>query len=114
MANEAKKLLVEARKLISNERCWTQKATAKKLAYDGYLEATIATDPDACQWCASGAVEKVFASWNSPYSGFRKQAISALSMASSGHRSIIGLNDCCHTTHDQVLAVFDKAIAKLS
>lgn len=116
MGNQVKKLLVETRDFISDKQRWTQNATAKKIASDGYPQATQATDPDACQWCASGAVEKVFEGWGSPYWGIKKCAISALDMASGleHNQSIIGLNDYYHTTHEQVLAAFDKAIERVS
>ena len=113
MENQVSKLLVESREFLSDDHRWVKNVHALKVTPSGYPETTLATDPEACGWSASGAVEKIFASWNSPYWGIYRCAISALDMASFGYGSIIRMNNSYQTTHEQILAVFDTAIENI-
>ena len=113
MKNQVTRLLIETREFLADEDRWIKNVLALKLTPSGYPEIALPTDPEACGWSASGAVGKIFASWNSPYWGIYKCAISALDMASFAHGSIRGMNDYHLTTHDQILAAFDKAIENL-
>jgi hypothetical protein len=88
-----------ARALISDPAKWTQGTIAR----DWTGKQTTADSIDAFCWCAIGALEKV-ASNAEPFKLLK------WSMP-SGYRSIVSFNDS--HTHDEVLALFDKTIAKL-
>lgn len=105
-----KKLLVDARALIADEACWTQQAMARKRMHGGsytYYKPTNPSDPSACKWCATGAVMKVGTSGDGY--GIRT-ALSTLDLYSNCG-SIVRFNDRFEAKHQDVLAVFDRAIS---
>ena len=92
-----KEVLVKARTLV--EKGWTQGAFAK----DDYGYIVKSTDPKACSWCATGAIQAVLPK-NVPFSDY-----TALLTVPNG---IVLFNDNLNTTKEDVLKVFDKAIAR--
>ena len=92
--------LKAARQLISDPAKWTQGWFAKNER--GF---TVSEDhPDACCWCALGAMRKVSPSWK----GYHQTA--AILM----NGSLLRVSDFNDThTHAEVLALFDAAIAEL-
>ena len=93
---KTKKVLVKARSLI--EKGWTQKA----LARDAHGEKVHPKDPNACEWCATGALRAVLVNI-SDYSDL---------LTSQAPSDIILFNDNTNTTKEDILAVFDKAIER--
>lgn len=93
-------LLKAARETISTPDKWTQYAIAKNTSG----EIRSADESDAVCFCMLGAIWK-----NSRQSG---SAEGELKNTING-RSIAGFNDDPSRTHDEVLNVFDKTIARL-
>ena len=108
----ALEILKAARKLIEKDENWTQKAPAR----DEKGIVVYVDSHEACQWCASGALWKIqrgSGHWNSSIGWESEQAIKkAIKDLFGADSSIPRMNDC--KTHQEVLAVFDKAIASLS
>lgn len=106
-------LLREARDLIADRLHWTRGTYARNI--DG--KPVNAHDPEACRFCAVGAVQRVFAlrelsiydtDGGSPYA----LACGALAEAVlGGGGSITAYND--QGGHEATLALFDCAIARL-
>jgi hypothetical protein len=97
-------VLIAARKLIAPKGAWTTCAWAKD-------KTGKAVDPEsekAVCYCMSGALIKV-AARGSPVGREARMAI----RAANGGRGPIEINDAPRRTHKQVLAAFDRAIAKL-
>lgn len=98
-----------ARAVIEKPGTWTQEA----LARDRNLNSTSSYDTDACMWCTVGAVRKAlnFDVATDPSVVAREVNVRrALQDAVGG--GIIWFNDRPGRTQDEVLAAFDKAIAK--
>lgn len=93
-------VLEAARKKIEKPRCWTK----CQQACDRKGRLTGAFDEDAARWCGFGALWCVANSYHDTLSEEL-----ALSKACGGH--FPNWNDAPERTHDEVLAVFDKAIA---
>ena len=91
--------LIKARALI--EKGWAQGAFAK----DKYGETVGTTDPTACQWCATGALMAIVGK-EARYSYCVKLLEEIL------QQSIIIFNDSRCRTKEEVLALYDKAIAE--
>jgi hypothetical protein len=89
-------VLVAARALIEKPENWTQGAAAQ----DSKGRRVHPHHPEACRWCALGALTRA---------GDRAQDGYRLLRAATGARSIIELND--DGTHPNILAAFDRAIA---
>ena len=94
-----KEILQEAHSYI--EKGWTQKAYAR----DAGGKPVDAKDPDACSWCAVGALQvanseqgRLVELWRF-LDSFIDQPLSS------------GFNDHPETTQDDVLNLFEKAIA---
>jgi hypothetical protein len=99
-------ILTNARKLIEHPSGWTKNCFARsKTGRQVKLGS-----PRACSFCAWGALERV-----SPYVGDDGAYIRARQAldAASPDGSILLFNDDAATTHKQVLAAFDEAIASL-
>ena len=96
-----KEVLIQARALIL--KGWTQEAFAR----DADGEPVSAKDPDACSWCVVGAVVAAYPDWDN---------------LSKGLWDFLGrfvdepcpdeFNDLPETTQTDVLALFDRAIAR--
>jgi len=107
---EAIDLLREARALISDPDKWTQGT----LARNAYGSEVAHYSPDACKWCAVGAISRVAASNNASYET-EMSAYSALVQASRilFDSDAVGEVNDTHT-HADVLALFDRAIELIS
>lgn len=97
-------LLTEARALLAQG--WTQKASARDK--DGNPVHTM--HADACQFCAVGALLKV----SDPVDFEASLDVETHLYAAlpEGFTSIVAFNDAKGRTQDEVLALFDLAIAK--
>lgn len=100
-------LLKLARKTITAPSCWTK----GKYARDAADRPVQASDPSACQWCASGALYRATSITMSRELD-RFAAETALREAVPGGQ-LVAFNDISTVTHAEVLDVFDRAIAKL-
>lgn len=98
MSKTTKQILIEARERISKEENWTKGTMARDT--NGYEVG--ARDPKATCWCSLGAIRAATnEGWaDAAYRGFE---------AVVGNLTIVEFND--FSTHEQVLAAFDKAIA---
>lgn len=96
-------VLTCARELIADPKHWTKDTLARNSA--GLVVDV--NSPDACQYCSMGAIIKCAPSTD--MRGVDYTAMDALS------RVVVvpvpAFNDRDATTHDDVLAAFDKAIA---
>jgi hypothetical protein len=113
--------LLAARAKITDESNWTQGVMARDangddkprshpLADDIHWEGIDGRYPQACQWCALGAVQAVTTTID-----YEQDASSALNAAARhlhGGISIASVND--ELGHAAVLACFDKAIKDAS
>ena len=101
-----KKILQKARELITDPTNWTQNVTAR----DNQNFPVVATQRDACQWCAVGALARtVYLNI-----GFKQRAKAYLKAQQSLQKvipedTLIGTYNDNHT-HQDILATFDKAI----
>ena len=122
MQSKILKVLKCARKLITKRERWTTGAFARDI---GGLPCT-SYSPDACCFCAAGAVQRVSDKLlrESFFKDVHESAkmndivINGLSTASRkiptdsyGYISIADFND--HTTHNKVLKLFDNLIQHL-
>lgn len=103
---EVMDLLREARALISDPDKWTQGA----LARNAHGSEVAHYSPDACKWCAVGAISRVAASNNASYDT-EMSAYSSLVQASRRlfYSDAVGEVNDTHS-HTDVLALFDRAI----
>ena len=125
-----KKLLENARNRIAKRENWGKGSLAgsKRSQYDDVLGITSALDPDATCWCALGSlaaeagVNAVLTSdlvRQLPLHAHLSEAIDALGKVITNggppitayYTDVFYLND--RGTHEQVLGVFDEAIASL-
>ncbi len=99
----AQQALLAARELISAPERWAQQF----YAYDAAGKRVMPNDPDAVCWCAVGAVHKAGGGATSIH-----MALDALGDAVPGMAMTLPVyNDS--RTHPEILALFDRAIAKL-
>ena len=97
-------ILKAARELLSTPERWTKGWSARDAA--GNRLAT--TDPDAVCWCAGGAVERI--TGGSTQSGGKAEIVLAIVLPDKA--ICLGLwNDAPSTTHADILALYDRAIA---
>ena len=101
----ALEILKKARAKIRSPKRWVQGTIAETAKKRG----TNAKSPRAVRWCAFGAL---CVSTPRHHVFDREGAYQVLCMMAPG-RSIIEFNDRKTTTHEKILAVFDKAIARL-
>ena len=109
MKKNAKDLLTEARKRIAKSENWCKLVSARTKTATGY-EGCRVTDPDANQWCATGAVEA-----GVPYGQYWSNQSALMQAIVSLDRncplvSVRIFNDKNSTTHADILNVFDEAI----
>lgn len=100
-------ILREARALIGTPEKWVQRADAR--AADGSMVDYM--DEDAARFCAEAAVQRVRGAggYSDPIDPIDALSIAAGGSARSGDGHL--LNDRDETTHADVLAMFDRAIA---
>lgn len=109
-------ILREARELISTPEAWckggnsfsTPSAVRRAPEGNGYRPA--GTEPDAVCWCPSGAINRAAGGHDAPG---RSDAERAFSRA-AGVALPFRFNDLSTTTHADVLAAFDRAIAAVT
>lgn len=92
-----KEILIAARQKITPPQCWTQGESARNI----HNEPTAPDSLGAVCWCAIGACEAV--------SSDRFVVGGALTQLNRHVRGTADFNDT--HTHQEVLALFDKAIA---
>lgn len=103
-------LLREARRLIVDYG-WTQGCSARNLD----RKPVAVSDPAAVAFCATGAIER--AVYADSASFIKELVLHALAHGMGGNysedyvRSIVDFNDALGRTADQVVAVYDRAIA---
>ena len=98
----AKDILVAAKALISKPENWTQEVCAR----DAFGMPVASNDGAAICWCSIGAINRV------EHSG--KDYNHALTTLESlvPHGSIPSFNDFPDRKHEEILALFDRAIAE--
>lgn len=111
-------ILSAARALIANPGTWVKGADGLAAPTDDpTLDALDASDPRATCWCAGGAIERVV-DFGSGGIGPMALAMGALCAAADRgyglYRYPHEFNDLPMTTHADVLATFDRAIAALA
>lgn len=110
----ALEILKAARELLSDESRWTKEASARTIAG----EETDALSRKAVCWCMDGAIEKAMGGWSSCRDEYSKAADALAASTHDGigvlHRDeFVLFNDDPKTTHADMLAAFDRAIAAL-
>jgi hypothetical protein len=105
MSNIAR-VLANAKTLIQDPKNWCQKAYARDA--DGH--ATMATGPDACQWCSLGATMKALEGDDLRKTIGTEYIWHILDRAAPQfkYNSADFVND--RTDHPTVMAMFDRAI----
>ena len=109
--NEVTKVLIEARKIISEPEHWTQGVFAR----DALGNDTDWDSPEAVCWCTAGAIRKAAGAFHYHQEQSIEYHILVLH-ATKELVSVIGdygvsrFND--HHNHAQVVEVFNKAITK--
>lgn len=95
-----KEILIAARKTIENPGNWCRGA----VALDAENQPVGSWDSSACKWCAYGAISK--------FAGFGSELMRVLDTLED-HLCGVKIGDYNDThNHAEVLAMFDKAIAK--
>lgn len=99
-------LLVEAKALIEDESKWARGYYAR--GKNGELREP--TEDGATCFCSIGALMKVLNGYDYPESLQIDRAERVLNKCVGGNGSIIGFNDDRSNSHEDVMAVWDKAI----
>ena len=99
-----KQLLIAARKLIENPKNWTKRSFARTRSG----KVTYNTHPEACKFCAEGALIRA----QRDFAGEVDLAVYALEKHVGLDVYLTHFNDS--HTHQEVLNVFDQAIANCS
>ena len=102
-------VLKRARALIADSRCWTKSTFAR----NALGEPVPSKHPTACKWCGGGAIKAISTSDCAERDGCRRHLEAALS-SQWANRTFAQFNDAPETTHADVLACYDRAIANLS
>ncbi len=107
MNKTVKQALIEAREILTSEGSWTKLYPA----LDRNNNSCWGDDPHAVRWCSFGAVVKATGRLHR----VRKEAMDALLFDVVSNvdpeLGVISYNDLDSTTHADVLALFDRAIA---
>lgn len=96
-----KDILIQARALIADRKHWTRNAAAR----DAHGHPTVASDPRATRFCATGALKRI-----EPNQLMRWRALDLLE---GDAQSIVSINDDPVKNgggHKAVLAAYDRAI----
>ena len=110
-----KDILIAAKKRISDPRRWTKGAWARDLNH----VPCASSSSEACSWCAIGAVAaattKLHNRLDSPYSVLASAKADAM-LKLAAFTPVEGIcvavfNDNESTTHEDIMKLFDKAIA---
>ena len=97
-----REILIGARALIAEPENWCQDVSARS----SINRAVDPDDPAACRFCALGAIIRV-----GGYSEARYAATTLLDDEEM-EMGVTVFNDAPGTTHDDILALFDRAIEK--
>jgi hypothetical protein len=104
MTPEDRAVISAARSLIADPAHWCQGTYARDNR--GYPINPI--DPDACSWCALGALARAAVDVGaSPGTG--AGAVDILYRVSDSASTVVGVND--RDGHEAVIALFDRALA---
>lgn len=109
MATNALNVLLSARKKIEREECWVRRTHART----AYGREVFGHAADAVCWCAIGAIQSVIGGCvHDSYVG--SDAIYALrrEIPPGYGNEVAAFNDSVGTAHSDVLALFDRAIAR--
>jgi hypothetical protein len=96
------RILREARAKVERPEAWAQRARARDR--DGAVVSPLGSQPVSC--CVLGAIDAV-----DPRSGVREKAGAAL-LAQIQSGDLASWNDWSRRKHDDVLALFDRAIVE--
>ena len=120
MEMTAKMILEMARNIISKPGNWCKNSAAYRKALPdnrfipkGGLIPCSSQDSEACQWCAAGAIDKVLSFGAYLDTLYIRETTLRLLDKQCLDRSIVKFNDRKKTSHDQIIDVFDKAIANV-
>lgn len=104
---DIKNYLIQARELIQNEKNWCKLAPARnKSGACTYLDS-----PEACKFCAIGALAKVAEANNGRFHNNLVYSMTLDHLSKQlDWKSITEFNDDPKTTHQDILSLFDKAI----
>lgn len=91
-------ILTKAKALINTPDTWTQGSNAR----DANGHTATLLGEKACKFCMNGALERV--------SDFTSYSARLAVYDALGHRDIVHWNDAHNRKHEDVMAVFDKAI----
>lgn len=110
MADPRTPILREARRLIA-EVGWTQ----HEFARDAGGNLVRYASPKAACFCAIGAARRALATLGAPGASGRPGVVAPLrkQARARGYRCVVEFNDDPTTTKDEVLELFDDAIASL-
>lgn len=101
------KILKDARELLSDEKRWTKGMWARTAA----MMPTDSKSEDAVCWCAMGALCRVI-DYDRDASEFRMATAYLTEALPPSWWGVSVFNDAKATTHADLLAMFDRAIAK--
>ncbi len=102
-----KEILIAARKKIERPECWTKGALARNAAG---TELIIGRESAVC-WCAFGATEAANAGNNDHEASDAERSADNALRSLVPNRDVPSFNDAATTTHADILALFDRAIA---
>lgn len=117
MSQEVVELLRAARDKLSNPACWTQHFYARDGQGLGYTERFQTQYPEAQSWCALGAI--YFFDNNSSAFNVAEALENVLDAGViadalvAGKNPVVAFNDAPGRKHEEILALFDRAIARL-
>ena len=102
MAMTIRDVLITARERITDPRRWCQGALAK----DAFGNRVSPVKHNAVRWCAAGACDATAGLMNAQSNA----AVNALA-CELYDKSLVSYNDRPETTHADILALYDRAIA---
>jgi hypothetical protein len=105
-SSEVKEVLIQAREKIARPGGWTRGCSARDIAG----RSVLTTDPDARSWCAVGAIMGAARENGSDWQDAFNQ-IHRLAVTDNPSLTVTGWNDRSGRTQDEVVALFDRAIA---
>ncbi len=102
------KVLTKARELLAVPERWTKRAEARNTK----RREVYWSSEDAVCWCLAGAISKISPSMRDAWRA--EDALDAVAPPAprSSERPYIAFNDRRSTTHADILALLDRAIAK--
>ena len=98
-----KEILIKAKARIADPKHWCKGLWAMDANHKGIRS----TSPKACQWCSEGAINSLDARETYPAREVLERAC-----RDEGFVTIVQANDAC--THEQIMKIWDEAIARAS